>query len=84
MALNIRNAEAERLAAVLAKLAGETKTEAVTRALRDRLSRLRREKAGRRLADELDEIARHCSRLPVRDHRLPDEIVGYDEHGVPR
>ena len=36
MALNIRNPEAERLAEALAKLAGETKTQAVTRALRDR------------------------------------------------
>jgi antitoxin VapB len=84
MALNIRNPEAERLAAALAKLAGETKTEAVTRALRDRLARLRRERISRRLADDLDEIARHCARLPVRDRRTPDEILGYDEHGLPR
>jgi antitoxin VapB len=84
MALNIRNPEAERLAEALAKLAGETKTEAVTRALRDRLARLRRERAGRPLADELDEIALHCSRLPERDSRDPDEILGYDEHGLPR
>ena len=83
MALNIRNPEAERLAEALAKLTGETKTEAVTRALRDRLARLRRERAGRRLADELDEIARHCARLPVRDSRTPDEILGYGEHGLP-
>ena len=52
MALNIRNPETERLAEALVKLTGETKTEAVTRALRDRLARLRRERAGRRLADE--------------------------------
>lgn len=84
MALNIRNPETERLAEALVKLTGETKTEAVTRALRDRLARLRRERAGRRLADELDEIARHCARLPVRDSRTPDEILGYDEHGLPR
>jgi antitoxin VapB len=83
MALNIRNPETERLAEALAKLTGETKTEAVTRALRDRLARLRRERAGRRLADELDEIARHCARLPVRDSRTPDEILGYDRHGLP-
>ncbi len=57
MELNIRNKEAERLAEELARLAGETKTEAVTLALRDRLARLRREKTNRRLADELDEIA---------------------------
>lgn len=84
MALNIRNPEAERLAIELAKLTGESKTEAVTRALRDRLARLRRERTGRRLADELDDIARHCASLPVRDPRTPDEILGYDERGLPR
>jgi antitoxin VapB len=84
MALNIRNPETERLAEAVAKLAGETKTEAVTRALRDRLARLRRERAGRRLADELDDIARHCAALPVKDSRPADEILGYDECGLPR
>lgn len=84
MALNIRNPEAERLASAVARIAGETKTEAVTKALRDRLARLRREKGGRRLADELDEIGLHCSRLPLRDSRTADEILDYDEHGLPR
>lgn len=84
MALNIRNAETEKLAESLAKLTGETKTEAVTQALRDRLSRLRRERTKRRLADELDEIALHCAHLPVLDSRAPDEILGFDEHGLPR
>ena len=84
MALNIRNAEAEQLAEALSRLTGETKTETVTRALRDRLTRLRRERSGRSLADELDEIARHCAGLPVRDPRGADEILGYDERGVPR
>jgi antitoxin VapB len=83
MALNIRNPEAERLAVAVAKLAGETKTEAVTRVLRDRLARLRRERVGRRLADELDEIALHCASLPVKDDRAADEILGYDENGLP-
>jgi antitoxin VapB len=80
MALNIRNAEAERLAEELAKLTGETKTEAVTQALRDRLARLHRERTQRHLADQLDEIALHCARLPVRDSRTPEEILGHDEH----
>jgi len=84
MALNIRNAEAEKLAEAVAKLTGETKTEAVKEALRDRLTRLRRARARRRLADELDEIALHCARLPVQDPRTSDEILGYDEHGLPR
>ena len=84
MALNIRNAETERLANTLARLTGETKTEAVTKALRDRLARVRRERSRRRLADELDEIGRHCASLTVRDPRRPDEILGYDETGLPR
>jgi antitoxin VapB len=84
MALNIRNPETEKLAEALARLTGETKTEAVTRALRDRLARIRRERSNRRLADELDEIARHCAKLPLRDARPADEILGYDEHGLPR
>ena len=84
MALNIRNADTERLAAELATLTGRTKTEAVTEALRDRLERLRRERSGRSLADELDEIGRRCAKLPVQDARPADEILGYDATGVPR
>ena len=84
VALNIRNPETERLADAVARLTGETKTEAVTQALRDRLARLRRERTRRRLADELDEIARHCARLPVQDARTPEEILGYDERGLSR
>ena len=84
MALNIRNPETEKLADALARLTGETKTQAVTRALRDRLERIHRERSGRRLADELDAVALHCAALPELDTRDADEIIGYDEHGLPR
>jgi antitoxin VapB len=84
MALNIRNPETEKLAAELARQTGESKTEAVTKALRDRLVRVRRERTKRRLADELEEIAEHCASLPVLDGRTAEEILGYDEIGLPR
>lgn len=84
MALNIRNRETEELARDLAEFTGETKTEAVKRALRDRLDRLRRDRVQRPLADELDEVALHCAGLPLLDLRPADEILGYDEHGLPR
>lgn len=83
MALNIRNAETEQLAEAVARLTGETKTRAVTVALRDRLNRLQRDRSGRSLAQELEEIADHCSSLPVLDSRDADEILGYDEIGLP-
>lgn len=83
MGLNIRKQETHRLAKRLAELTGETMTEAVTLALRDRLERVRRERTDRSLADELDEIAVRCARLPVLDSREPDEILGYDESGLP-
>lgn len=84
MALNIRNPETERLAAEVARRTGETKTEAVTRALRERLARLRRGSSRQRLADELEAIAEHCAGLPVLDARTPGQILGYDDRGLPR
>lgn len=84
MALNIRNRQVEELAAALAALAGETKTEAVRRALQERLDRLRRAGRKQRLIEEINDIARHCSSLPVLDDRSPDEILGFDDHGLPR
>lgn len=84
MAFTIRNLETEQLAETLARLTGETKTEAVRQALSDRLDRLRRDQIGRGLADALEDIAIHCTRLPVLDSRTADEILDYDEHRLPR
>ena len=84
MALNIRNRNTEQLAAALAALTGETKTEAVRRALEERLERTRRTRGHKRLVDEINEIADHCSSLPVLDARSADEMLGYDEIGLPR
>jgi antitoxin VapB len=82
MALNIRNSEAEQLAADLAALTGESKTEAVTKALKQRLETIQRQQTNRPLLDRLNEIAEHCASLPVLDSRSPEEML-YDEHGLP-
>ena len=84
MAFSIKNTEADRLARKLAEATGESLTEAVVVALRERLERVRARRGGRSLADELDEIARRCAALPVLDPRPPEELIEYDEHGVPR
>jgi antitoxin VapB len=83
VALNIRSKETEELVAELARLTGESKTDAVTKAVRDRLERVKRTRRKRSLADELDAIARQCAALPVLDARSADDILGYDDHGLP-
>ncbi len=83
MALSIKHPEADRLAREVAKATGESLTAAVVQSLRERLARVRRAR-GPRLSDELLKIASRCSRLPVKDARTEDEILGYDEHGLPR
>jgi antitoxin VapB len=84
VALSIKDPEADRLARALASATGETLTKAVTQALRERLERVAGRRASNSLAEELNEIALRCAALPDLDTRTPDEIIGYDEHGLPR
>ena len=85
MAISLKDAETDRLAREVAALTGETLTEAVRRALAERLERERRRRRdARSLAERLDEIARHCASLPDLDARSADDIIGYDAFGIPR
>ncbi len=84
MALSLKDPEADRLAREVAARTGETLTKAVVVALRERLTRLRGRSRRRPLRDELREIARRCANLATVDDWAPDEILGYDERGVPR
>ncbi len=79
MPLSIKSDEADRLARELATLTGESITDAVTRSLSDRLALERKRRRARPLSDLVERFAA----LPVLDARAPDEIVGYDEHGLP-
>jgi antitoxin VapB len=83
MALNIKDPEADQLARELSRATGEKITTAVAIALRERLDRVRRLPGDRDMARELTVIARRTAALPVLDQRTDDEILGYDEHGLP-
>ena len=83
MALSIKDPEADRLARAVARETGETLTGAVIQSLRERLARVRKPR-GRALSGTILEIARRCAALPIRDGRQSDEILGYDERGLPR
>jgi antitoxin VapB len=85
MALSLKDAETDRLARAVAKLTGESLTEAARTALAERLEREQRKRAATKgLAAQLDELTKECAALPDYDTRSPDEIIGCDEYGVPR
>ena len=84
MALSIKHPEADRLARELAARTGESLTDAVINALRERLRREQGRVRAPRLRDEIRAIRERCRSLPVLDPRQADEILGYDGHGVPR
>jgi antitoxin VapB len=83
MQLNIKDPEAYRLARELADRTGQTLTAAVTESLRDRLAALRRRHDRTRARADVADIQALVASLPDQDPRDPDEILGYDERGLP-
>jgi antitoxin VapB len=82
MAILIKDREADQLIRTLAERTGESITDAVKEAVRQRLQRVPLSE------DEIAERKRKLERLianwdtePVVDNRTPDEIVGYNEFG---
>ena len=89
MPLNIKNAEVERLAAEVARLTGESKTEAIRRALDERRTRLKHKSIDHRRARVLRLLeekvwptlrAGQRGRRPTREEE--DDILGYGPDGV--
>ena len=83
MALSIKSEEADRLARELAAETGETLTEAVETALRERLDREHARQAAN-MRTRLARLAADVAAMPVADTRAPEEIIGYDDAGLPR
>ena len=83
MPISIKNDETEKLTRQLAELTGETITVAIRIAVAERYDRGKRSKGGPSLRDEFEWIALRCARLPVISDMTDDEILGYDEFGIP-
>ena len=84
MALTIDDAEVEELARRLAERTGVPLADAVRVALRERMTTVAvhlERRAG--LEEFLREMRRRVAELPILDDRTDDEILGYDEHGLP-
>jgi len=84
MALSIKDSETERLAREVARETDESLTQAIRQSLRERLERLRRKSRARLRREKLNDILRRVDALPDLDTRPADEILGYDDRGLPR
>lgn len=83
--LNLKDNEAHALAAELAQRTGRSLTDAVKESLRESLDRERaRQPETARLVARVMKLGARAAARPVLDPRTPDEILGYDESGVPR
>jgi antitoxin VapB len=78
--LYIKNPAAHKLAEKVSKKMGVTLTEAVIRSLDAQL----RGSARPINWKKVDDICKEIAALPVLDTRTDDEILGYDEFGLPR
>ena len=83
MALSIKSDEADQLARELAAETGESLTEAVVIALRERLDREHTRRAAS-MRTRLKRLAADVAAMRVADGRTPEEIIGYDDAGLPR
>lgn len=84
MSLNIKNPATVALADELARRQGISKTAAIHQALSERLHRMGYgEATNEHLFGELRAIRERVARLPELDSRSDEEIIGYDEHGIP-
>jgi antitoxin VapB len=86
MSMNIKNPQVHRMAHELAELRGCSLTEAVKFALEKALREAKTQNAhlnADQLEQRLTEIALNCSQLPDQDQRSAEEILGYDEVGLP-
>ncbi len=84
MALNIKDPETDRLARELAQATGESITEAAKIAIEERLARVRARKEAGKVRVDLDDLIERGRAAIVLDDRSPDEIMGYDDDGLPR
>ena len=83
MVLSIKDPEADRLARRLARLTGESITETVKVALSQRLEREERRQGKRIDRAKIAEIVAGIGALPAVDAGSPDELIGYDDAGLP-
>lgn len=83
MALNIKDPEADRLVRELVAVTGESITEAARKAFAERLQRVRSRNVLTADRARVRDIIEQGRRLRTDQVRSEDDILGYDENGLP-
>jgi len=83
MPLNIKNERAHSLAQELSRETGQSLTQVVVSALEEKLARVALAKRPDMVRAEIQEIIDRIAGRPAKDSRTADEIIGYDENGLP-
>jgi antitoxin VapB len=83
MALHTKHPEADQLARALARMTGESLTVAVLNAIRERLQREAGRGDSEAVRRDIRAIQQRFAAKRLVDARTADEIIGYDEHGLP-
>jgi antitoxin VapB len=81
--LNIKDPEVYDLARKLSRHTGKSLTEVVRLALRERLAREKQQETDDLVMEKLMEISDRCAARPAGDRRSDEEIIGYDDRGIP-
>ncbi len=85
MAFHIRNDEAEQMLRELQSLTGESLTDVVKTSLAERLERERARVSHEKedIMELMEGVWARLRSVPRLDYRSADEIIGYDENGLP-
>lgn len=83
MSLNIKDPNAHALAQALARETGETMTQAVTEALRERLDRVRRHRMPEATVSDLLAIGHRCAQT-LKGKAIDHGDMLFDQRGLPR
>jgi len=84
MTITIKRPEADQLVRELVKLTRRSMTEVIVLALKEMLLREQGKKATSNLSEELMAVGKRCASLPDLDDRTPEQILGYNDIGMPR
>ncbi len=83
MAFHVSSERVDRNVRRLAELTGQSITDAIDSAVTEKIRRLEPRKPDPNYVRDLMEMSAQIAKKLRPDSRTPDELVGYDENGLP-